>query len=412
MRSLALLNESSLVGKPEWAAMLRYHAELHGKSLYEAKGAFPYDWQSIGTGYCRGAAFGHWDVIHEILDHIPVDPEFACTQIINNLYHQMPNGFLPGSIWMKSGTPDFSDKFGHPPLWIYAIDQYHACHSAKELVIAVLPNLLRQIGWFEQNRSADSEGFYYLDILTHDWESGVDEGVRFNRVQTGKKACIDATSHVYAMYDAASRWLELAGQNGDAYRAKATRLADFIVNGLYSAESGFFYDSWAVNDPENRVRTFDGFWPLVCGIATAEQAAELIDNNLLNETRFFTEHPIPTVSLGEPCFEQRMWRGPAWNSMTYWVAKGCVRYGRQDAAVRILEKALDMTAVQFEATSTIWEFYHSTGGDPHTVQRKPWSKPNMPSRDYLGHNPLFAMARLYVECGGLKTQKQSAACAL
>jgi len=398
MKRSALLNEAKTLGKPQWHRMLEYHADLHAESINTACGAFPYDWESIGPGYTNGMAFGHWDVIHEILDHIPVDPIFATTQIFNDLYHQRPNGFLPGSIWMLKGSPDFSETFGHPPLWVYAIDEYYRCHGSRELVIAVLPCLLRQIRWFEENRKAAPDGFYYLDILTNDWESGVDEGVRFKEVQTGSWACVDATSHVFAMYDCAARWQELAGQDSRDNRDKASLLKRFITENLYSEDCGFFYDVWSVNDPGKRVRSFDGFWPLVCGAATGEQACELIDNNLLNETRFLSEHPVPTVALDELVFEQRMWRGPAWNSMTYWIAKGCMRYQREDAAIEILGKALDSTASQFERTGTIWEFYHSRGGDQHTVQRKPESEPNRPCRDYLGHNPLFAMARLYASC--------------
>jgi hypothetical protein len=90
-----------------------------------------------------------------------------------------------------------------------------------------------------------------------------------------------------------------------------------------------------------------------------------------------------------------MWRGPAWNSMTYWAARGCLRYGRRDAASRLLERALDASAAQFERTGTIWEFYDALGGQPELVQRKPHTPFNAPCRDYLGHNPLIAMARMY-----------------
>ncbi len=60
-----------------------------------------------------------------------------------------------------------------------------------------------------------------------------------------------------------------------------------------------------------------------------------------------------------------------------------------------LEKALDDSARQFAKTGTIWEFYHPSGGNPEVVQRKPKTKRNMPCTDYLGHNPLIAMAVMY-----------------
>ncbi len=81
--------------------------------------------------------------------------------------------------------------------------------------------------------------------------------------------------------------------------------------------------------------------------------------------------------------------------MTYWAARGCLRYGRADAAQALLERALDASAAQFARTGTVWEFYHPQGGDPESLQRKPHTAYNRPWRDYLGHNPLIAMAGLY-----------------
>lgn len=134
---------------------------------------------------------------------------------------------------------------------------------------------------------------------------------------------------------------------------------------------------------------------MVVGAATQEQAERVIDENLLNPDKFFSKHPVSTVGLKEPLFEFRMWRGPVWNSMTYWSARGCMRYGRTDAAKRILENALDASASQFGRTGTIWEFYHPHGGNPEQLQRKPHTLQNKPCQDYLGHNPLIAMARMY-----------------
>jgi hypothetical protein len=84
--------------------------------------------------------------------------------------------------------------------------------------------------------------------------------------------------------------------------------------------------------------------------------------------------------------------------MTYWAARGAVRYGRRDAARQLLEAALDATATAFKRTGTIWEFYHPTLGDQTLLRRKPAQ--DVPCRDYVGHNPLFAMADLWRQTGG------------
>jgi neutral trehalase len=136
-------------------------------------------------------------------------------------------------------------------------------------------------------------------------------------------------------------------------------------------------------------------WPVVAGAAAPDQARRVIEENLLNPERFFTAHPISSVSRSDPRFELRIWRGPTWNSMTYWAARGCLRYGYTRAARMLLEKALEGSAAQFERTGTIWEYYHPFGGDQQDLGRKLHTEFSQPCRDYVGHNPLIAMALLY-----------------
>lgn len=382
------------LGKPEWKPILRYVADLHARSVRPPSPPFALPWEEIGPGYCYGPAFGHWDIVHAVLDTLPVVPEHGRAQIINLLSTQHPDGYLPAIVWMRDAPRPESDQT-HPPLWPVAVEAYTSITGNDSLLRACWEPLVRQIGWFERNRAAEGNGFYYTDILNHRWESGVDEGVRFDDVPTGALACVDATAHLYGLYDGAARWATLLGEEASPWRGKADTLRAFIQQAFWDEETGFFHDVWAVGQPQLRRLAFEGMWPVVVGAATPEQAARVIDENLLNERRFFTPHPISTVGREDPHFELRMWRGPAWNSMTYWAARGCLRYGRPDAAKRLVEQALDASAAQFARTGTIWEFNHPFGGDPRELVRKHGRAQQGPCPDYLGHNPLIAMARLW-----------------
>lgn len=386
--------ETQRIGRPSWRPMLAYVAELHERSTNPPRPPFPYPWEEIGPGYCYGPAFGHWDLVHAILDVLPAEPDHARNQILNDLAAQEADGLVPGSIWMRDEGPRWNVKAGHPPVWPVAVEDYAAQAGSDDLIARCYEPLVRQIAWFERNRKAQGTGFYYTDILNHTWESGIDEGIRFDAVQTGPFACIDATAHLYALYVSAAEWSKAVGEEGETFREKADELRAYLQEELFDPQSGFYYDIWAMRDPSLRHLAFEGMWPVVAGAATAEQANRVIDEHLLNPRHFFSEHPICTVGLEDPLFELRMWRGPAWNSMTYWAARGCVRYGRSDAARQLLERALDASARQFERTGTIWEFYHPLGGDPRELERKPHTRYNTPCPDYLGHNPLIAMARM------------------
>lgn len=391
------------LGKSSWRPVLRYVAALHARSIHPAQPPFPYPWEEIGPGYCYGPAFGHWDLIHQVIDVLPYEPDHARHQLLNTLAVQNVSGQMPGVVWMPRDrdltrtVPSWRYDLSHPPVWPVAVQDYARLQGDDGLIARVFDSLVRQIRWFEANRSAQPQGFYYSDILTFDWESGIDEGVRFHAVQPGPFACVDATSHLYGLYDLAAQWaVQLRGE-ADLFHSKATALRAFIQGHLFCEDTGFFHDIWSVDAPDRRPLALEGMWPLVVGAATKAQAQRVIDENLLNPDRFFTLHPVSTVAIDDPAFELRMWRGPTWNSMTYWAARGCLRYGRGDATRLLLERALDRVSEQFDHTGTIWEFYHPQGGNPTSLLRKPQTAYNAPCRDYLGHNPLIAMARLYDE---------------
>lgn len=399
-----LRHEVESFGKPAWRPMLRYAVDLHVRSTHAPEPPFALPWEEIGPGYGYGPAFGHWDIVHAIIDVLPSAPEHARQQLLNDLHLQLANGYLPGVIWMpgernpRDGKHSF-DPSGqsHPPVWVVAADDYMQLTGDRAHLREFYDGATRQIGWFESARAAEPQGFFYTDIRTRKWESGVDEGVRFDGPAMGPLACIDATSQVYQLCDYAAKWAHLLGEDVKPWSSRADRLREFINTRLWEPKGGFYYDVWAVDDPAQRTQAFEDLWPLIVGAAQPEQAQRIINEWLLDPQRFLTKHPVPTVGASDPKFELRMWRGPAWNSMTYWIARACVRYGRPDAAMRLLEPALDDTAAQFDRTGTIWEFYHPQAGRPEDLARKPHTKRNQPWPDYLGHNPVLAMARLWQE---------------
>jgi putative isomerase len=419
-----LAKESQTLGKPAWRPMLAYDVQMHVASTHAAEPPFEFPWEDTGRGYGYGPGFGHWDLAHEIIDVLPTAPEHAREQLLNDVRLQLPSGFLPGTYWMRKPSPTddpaiyknaekFSDTEGHPPVWVVAADDYMQQTGDRSLAPEFLAHVTRQISWFERERRAKPDGFLYLDIVTHEWESGVDEGVRFDGLGPGSQqpaetACVDATAHVYQMYVYAAKWAKMTGADPRPFAAKAEHLRHFMQTQMWSERDGFFYDAWVLarapdglrdtwhrTPAPGRAHSFEGMWPMVVGAATPHQAQRVIHEWLMRKDRFFTPHPIATVVPADPAFELRMWRGPVWNSMTYWAARGAVRYGDKADAHLLLGAALDDTAAQFDRTGIIWEFYHPLGGHPEDLKRKPQTQRNLPWPDYIGHNPLLAMARLW-----------------
>lgn len=414
-----LRKEAATVGKPSWRAMLEYDVDLHIVDTHPAEPPFQYPWEDTGRGYGYGPGFGHWDLVHEMLDELPAAPGHVREELLDDVGMQLPSGFLPGLYWMRKASKtaadpgiydDANSKYsptqGNPPVWVVAADDYlRVVGGNRELEGKFLRAARLQLGWFERERRAQPDGFLYLDIVNHKWESGVDEGIRFDDSGLAANhprstACVDATAQVYQEYVYAAKWARELGEDATPLEARAADLRHFIQTKLWDAKDGFFYDSWDLDGSvPNRARTdsFEGFWPMVVGAATQAQADRVLRDWIMNPKRFFTPHPISTVSVSDPKFELRMWRGPVWNSMTYWAARGALRYGHPEDAHRLLGPALDDTAAQFARTGKLWEFYSPFDGHPEDLKRKPETKRNMPFPDYLGHNPLLAMARMWQE---------------
>ncbi|MBN1458289.1 MAG: glycoside hydrolase, partial [Armatimonadetes bacterium] len=228
-----LREEAGNLGQPEWQPMLQYVVDLHARSVHPAQPPFRRPWEEIGPGYHLAPAFGHWDLVHQILDVLPAEPEHTRAQILNNLDNQEDDGLIPGSIWMAGDQPRWSREFGHPPLWPVAVEDYCAATRDRSLIADCFDALARQIGWFERERKAEGIGFYYTDILNHKWESGIDEGVRFDDVAMGARACVDATAHVYLLYEHAARWAAELEIEADNSRAKASELKSFMQDELF-----------------------------------------------------------------------------------------------------------------------------------------------------------------------------------
>jgi len=407
----AMQAEARAIGKPAWRGLLKYAADLHEKGTHPANATLPYDWEEIGIGY-QSRAFGHWDIAFISLDAVKSYPSHAKNQLLNNLHNQLPDGLVPGCIWItkiwgpenERNTPSWGKSAGNPPVWPLAVQTYYEQTKDLSLIEAAYESLVRQIGWFEAKRKAAPEGYW---LSRAQWESGIDDDLRYEKFIPNAKAplaCIDATCLVYAMQGYAATWSKLLGKDATPYEQRADALRTYIQTELWDESSGFFYDQWSAKSAKQRVESFTGCWPIVVGAATREQARSVIEKHLLNPERFFTAHPISTIGIRDPKFQLLMWHGPAWNSQTYLAALGCERYGYPEAGRQLLERALDQSALQYERTGTIWEFYDPFGGKPEELKREIKPPHRIPYADYMGHNPLLAMARLYDR---LKEQTQT-----
>ena len=359
---------------------------------------FPHPWMELGPGYVYGPAFGHWDIVHSSFNLVRDDPDEAVRQLENDLSLLCDDGRLIGAIFFRNARREDNSIITHPPLWVFLADELFRLHGDTALLRTCLTALTKQIAWFERERQTEDGGFYYHDVHAKRlWECGVDESIRYKDLAPCVKACIDATAHVYALYDNAYRWSVILGCEQEEYKAKREALGEYIRTRMYNEGTGWFYDEFATTEERELVEAIDGAWPMVVGACNEEQARRVVEH-LMSEELFFTEHPLAMVAISSPRFKPQMWQGCAFNSFTFWFAYGMYKNGFYAECKRVIERALDATARAYEETGKLWEFYHPEGLSPLAAARKPHTPFNTPCPDYIGHNPLLALYHLHEEC--------------
>jgi glycogen debranching enzyme len=393
--------------KGPFQLLLEECLRLHRESYLAPMGPFKYPWQDIGIGYQAFPCFGHWDLVHECLNLLPFAPDMVRQQMEMYLGFISEEGQMPGTVYGPGALGDkqqwdpemwnsldgchWSRNWSHPPLWPHLIDDYFTLTDDRTFLAVCLKHGLKNLGWWKRLRSTPDGGFYYLDITQRLWESGVDDGVRFIQAPSKPQACVDATSHMTGLMKHLQRWANVLGDSSVNLLPDIKIAEDLVRNRMWDERQGFFFDIWMTDGTVKPIKSFEGFFPLLARIATPEQAKRLV-GHAMDPGEFFAYHPMSTVATDETVFKLDCWRGPAWNSMTYWIMRALADYGFHNEAAAIGWQALERTDEAFRKYGHIFEFYNSVGPEIESLGRK--GSPKGPFRDYLGHAPLLAMFRL------------------
>lgn len=108
-------------------------------------------------------------------------------------------------------------------------------------------------------------------------------------------------------------------------------------------EDGLFWSTYGLDYKKIKVVTWAIFSPLFAKILSEQEAADLVNNHLLNPKEFWTKYPVPTVAINEPSFDpEGFWRGPTWIAMNWFIFKGLMHYGMTDTAEKIMQGSIDL----------------------------------------------------------------------
>lgn len=263
------------------------------------------------------------------------------------------------------------------------------------------PRIAAHHRWLEANRDLDGDGLLW--IVQPD-ESGLDSSPKFDPVwgrrahahvgfisliqrnrrrQWDARRILDAGGPLLCEVVVNVLWC-LARQ-----AAGEPSITPAIVERFWNQRTGLFCDVArgkvarpAELDPfagDHRIRTstWSALAPLALPDLPEEIGRRLVEEHLLDEGRYWTPYPAPSVSVSEPSFEprdwetwlvRRYWRGPTWINASWLLWMGLLRLGYEQQA-RQMAQAL-CAAYAREGSR---EFYEPFTGEGLGAKEFGWS---------------------------------------
>jgi hypothetical protein len=281
------------------------------------------------------------------------DKSAAEGSLLNFLDAQRPNGELPMAVGVEFG-PNGAKGIYHAN-WGRALRELFAMHPDKNFLRAAYEPLAKYGRWLLKTHDKEKSGLF---DVTSQRENGQEYSSRYQFVDpeadTWKEfqmKGVDATVYAYELFHALAWAADGLGEKRDArkWRADAETTAQSVRSRMYDPALKMFVDVNPATHERSPVKSAVGFYPFATGIATAEHL-DAIHRNLLDPKVFWTEYPVPSLSMDDPYFsESGEWkdarmRGP-WNGRAWLMASCHVAEALCEAAVR-LEPALRARAAE------------------------------------------------------------------
>ena len=192
-------------------------------------------------------------------------------------------------------------------------------------------------------------------------ESGWDFTPRFD-MRCMDFAPVDLNSLLFAL-ETNLAWFcrEVEPAGGAEWEARAARRLELFNRACWDEERGFYFDYDLAAGRRSEMVSAAAFFPLWCGLASAEQAGRV----RLRLGELEAEWGLVACAPGaRPAGQVYQWDSPnLWPPLQFAAIAGLLRYGYGADAARLAEKVVNVVARNFERTGNLWEKYNAlTGG--------------------------------------------------
>ncbi len=329
-----------------------------------------------------------WDSWKHASANVTYNPEMAKNEMRCLFDYQAENGMIPDFVSRFKAGNNWRDT--KPPLSAWALKNIYDATKDKAFVEEMFDKVYKYHMWWYTERDHNKNGICEYgstdgSLIAACWESGMDNGVRFDdaimlkndsdKAWSMDRENICLNSFLYAEKEYLADLAQLLGKNNLALELKkdAQKLKEHIQTNMFDKETGFFYDTKINSGEFIKVMGAECWLPLWAGIATKDQAKQVL-TKMLDETKFNTKVPLGTLDISHPALRptRGYWRGPVWIDQVYFAIQGLRKYGYNKEADMFLEKYLN-NAQGLLSDGPIHENYNPLTGETLNCPNFGWS---------------------------------------
>jgi neutral trehalase len=181
----------------------------------------------------------------------------------------------------------------------------------------------------------------------------------------------DINTYLYLQMAALSEMAAILKKDNEAeeWGSRSERLLKAMIKELWDDEAGLF---WAFHNGEPiKIKSIINLLPIWTGRLPEEMNQRLL-NHMKNNSEFGGEFILPVVARDDFDFSpDKMWRGPVWANMNYFMIEALRKIGQNDFARILREKTLALIT----KNEGIYEYYNAVTGSPghHAVPMFSWT---------------------------------------
>ncbi len=334
--------------------------------------------------------FWAWDSWKHAAALARFDSELAKEQVRAMYNFQNDRGMIADCVYRDTSIEKHNYRNTKPPLSAWAVWLIYSEDRDIEFLKEIFPKIEKQHKWWYEERDHDRDGICEYGstdgtLIAAKWESGMDNGVRFDRSKLLKNSesawsldqeSVDLNSYLYAEKIFLSRMAVAINKNplSESYIKDAAALKIKIREQFFDPETGWFYDTSMDGGEFIRVIGCEGWIPLWAEAATFKQA-EKLKAKMTDPAHFNGHVPLQTLSFEDPEFnpEKGYWRGPVWLDQAYFGVIGLLNYGFEKDASILKAKLINNTEGVTEPGKSLRENYNPRTGKGLNARNFSWT---------------------------------------